>query len=369
MKCLRPTLSLLLLLAMAGGCGSRVEIDEPDDLSADALPAASCDHGLAKCYHPHNGIAFCTDLGTDPHNCGDCSEICPADQTCSGGLCVDGCRDGLIMCNGKCIDPATDALHCAASGDCQGDAAGTACQPGEVCVNALCHPACPAGLTHCDGECIDPLTSNHHCGASATCSGIDAGLECPAGAICSAGMCAVDCQQGLIECSGKCINPLTSTLFCGASQDCIDANAGSECKPGYLCSTGACAINCQEDLVTCAGTCIDPLSSQTFCGADGDCYGNSQGTTCKPGETCYQGSCVLLCPPGMLVCDGICTNPLLSNAHCGAAADCYGPNAGELCAPGYLCTDGTCVAFPACGDGECNGDETCDDCPDDCGEC
>lgn len=35
----------------------------------------------------------------------------------------------------------------------------------------------------------------------------------------------------------------------------------------------------------------------------------------------------------------------------------------------YACQDGACIPAPVCGDGTCNGDETCITCPADCGQC
>jgi len=49
-----------------------------------------------------------------------------------------GCDEGAVWCDGQCIDPATDPVHCGASGDCQGDYAGTQCGPAQSCREGFC---------------------------------------------------------------------------------------------------------------------------------------------------------------------------------------------------------------------------------------
>jgi hypothetical protein len=75
------------------------------------------------------------------------------------------------------------------------------------------------------------------------------------------------------------------------------------------------------------------------------------------GAYCGDGAC-----NGDETCDscpddcGVCPAP-----ECGDGA-CNGDETCDSC-------PGDCGACPECGDGACNGDETCDSCPDDCGAC
>lgn len=331
----------LLLAGLSGACGSSIELAAMSDALESGLPAI-CDKELTRCYDPDNGLAFCADLSNDPENCGGCGEGCPIEQTCSAGTCVEGCRDGMVVCDGACLDPEYANKHCGAQGDCLGDNAGVACPQDEKCLEGTCVPACPQGMAFCAGGCVDPMTSAEHCGAYGACVGGGAGEACAAGEICSAGNCALQCQAGLIECGWTCVDPTSSLLYCGAVGNCLGKNRGVECGDGFLCTGGQCLINCQPDLVECNGLCTDPLTSQVHCGASGDCLNENAGSACAAGETCYFGECTLLCQAGMIVCDGLCTDPLSSNAHCGATADCLDDNAGELCEPGSFCTDGEC---------------------------
>jgi len=48
---------------------------------------------------------------------------------------------------------------------------------------------------------------------------------------------------------------------------------------------------CATGLVWCSGACIDPQTSQAFCGASGDCSGPNAGVACGDGEFCLEGTC------------------------------------------------------------------------------
>jgi hypothetical protein len=91
------------------------------------------------------------------------------------------------------------------------------------------------------------------------------------------------------------VDPNTDEAFCGASTDCLAANAGVTCASGELCDgSGVCATTCQSGLLDCSGTCIDPDSNPTFCGATTDCLAANVGTTCGANEACSGGACVAL---------------------------------------------------------------------------
>ena len=55
------------------------------------------------------------------------------------------CKASYVYCEGQCIDPSTDPLHCGASDNCQGRAAGALCTGGNVCIDGSCGTACGAG--------------------------------------------------------------------------------------------------------------------------------------------------------------------------------------------------------------------------------
>ncbi|MSP61844.1 MAG: hypothetical protein EXR72_16220 [Myxococcales bacterium] len=61
-------------------------------------------------------------------DCGACNSTCGGGTVCTGGLC--GCPQGTKLCNGSCVNTATNANNC---GACN-----TKCLLGQVCVNGLC---------------------------------------------------------------------------------------------------------------------------------------------------------------------------------------------------------------------------------------
>jgi len=146
-------------------------------------------------------------------------------------------------------------------------------------------PPCPAGLAACGAVCVNPQSDNLHCG--------DCDTACEAGYACSAGQCELTCQTGLVACDTRCVDPLTDAMNCGATGDCVGANAGTTCSAQEFCDgAGTCATACQTGFVACDGTCIDPNTDETHCGASGNCGPNQMGVMCMPGQSCMAGACV-----------------------------------------------------------------------------
>lgn len=279
----------------------------------------------------------------------------------STGSTAAPCPSTQVMCGAVCVDPQTDRQHCGASGDCAGASAGTACAGGQVCSVGHCALSCQSTRVACDGGCIDPATDRSHCGASGDCAGANAGATCGAGEVCSGGHCALTCQATQVACDGTCIDPRTDRAHCGATGDCTGAGAGTACANGQVCSGGRCALSCQDSLVACDGTCIDPSTDRDHCGASGACAaGTAQaGAACQAGELCQGGRCVHTCPGAQIACNGECVDPDLDRAHCGATGDCAGANAGATCAAGMVCSGGQCQLTCQTGLVNCGG--TCID--------
>ncbi|GAG34147.1 unnamed protein product, partial [marine sediment metagenome] len=248
-------------------------------------------------------------------------------------------------CGEVCIDPMTDDDYCGATLDCEEGNAGVQCEPWEQCNGTgTCELYCQTGLVDCDGFCVDSMVDPDYCGATGDCQGANAGVVCGAGEYCDLGVCTSSCPGGLIDCNGTCVDPLTDRTYCGASGDCQGASAGTTCAPGQICDgTGNCALSCQAGLVECNGTCVDPLTNRMYCGASGDCQGANAGAQCGSGEICVNGQCEISCPTGQLDCGGFCVNPLTDEDYCGASGDCQGANAGQTCAWGQRCVNGSCV--------------------------
>ena len=236
---------------------------------------------------------FCVDTRYDPNHCGGCGAPCVGDDVCSNGLCQPNCAPGWVECNGACVDPNRNSTFCGAVGDCVGANAGVTCGLGEVCNGSgVCQVSCQAGNLECDGTCVNPLSDEGYCGASADCLGANAGVVCAAGEVCDgAGACRPNCQDGLIDCNGTCIDPSNHESYCGATADCQGANAGAMCANGELCVDSACQLNCPGGTLECGGNCVDPQVNPNFCGATGDCLGGNAGQVCGANEFCSNGTC------------------------------------------------------------------------------
>ncbi|HMJ50523.1 MAG TPA: hypothetical protein VK540_00550 [Polyangiaceae bacterium] len=196
---------------------------------------------------------------------------------------------------------------CGASGGSIGvDCVGTI-GTGALCAGSTC--ACPGGQVDCGSACIDPASNRTYCGATGDCvapapglPGTDCALD---GRICVSSNCAVTCPGTQINCGGVCIEPSTDETYCGASGACTPGagplgtdgiNCSTDVGTGALCTGSACA--CPSGQVACVGTCVDPNTNVTYCGASGNCTnvggGNSDGTPCLSNQACLGGACLQL---------------------------------------------------------------------------
>lgn len=151
-------------------------------------------------------------LRTDEMNCGRCGTRCSGGDSCCAGECVDTrddddhcgacgerCANGTRCRNGACM-PVTmpmagmPAGGSGGSGGMSGAPAGGAGGAG----GSQCSPACAAGETCCNGNCVDLMNDPDHCG---TCDNA----------------CDFD-ERGC--CGGTCVNFLDGK-HCGACDvDC-----------------------------------------------------------------------------------------------------------------------------------------------------
>ena len=135
------------------------------DVASQSVPQHVAQHGDAVCGAGSTTCCVtpehaCTDLESDPNNCGSCGNVCPAGATCEHGECV-----GEVACTGCDLDrPCGLRVDCGdGSGDCncwvKADRSGCFCGVFDPCSN---HPpcdlddSCPQGLT-CVENCCGKL--------------------------------------------------------------------------------------------------------------------------------------------------------------------------------------------------------------------
>ncbi len=313
--------------ANCGACGSVCESGLVATRCRDGVcERATCAVGEEFC----GAVDGCRDLTTDPEHCGACGNAC-VDTFCINGICEDvpgegdPCDAGLTVCNGSCVNVLDDPNAC---GNCT-----TVCQAGDVCLNGVCSPGatpCPnPGDIDCNGFCVNGTADPANCGG---CGVVCAtGEECVGGACQAAQAPPVDCtSQGLADCGGVCIDTLNDAANCGAcGTACL---AGESCNGG-TCVTGAAgaAVDCTtQGLVDCGGVCIDVLTDFGNCGGCG--------VACPAGNECVGGACqapvvAAVCAAGLIECvPGSCTDPMTDLLNCGGCGVvCVNQCSGGVC--------------------------------------
>jgi hypothetical protein len=324
----------------------------------------------------------CVDPTTDPIHCGAtigcgvsgglAGTTCVSGQVCNTGTCSVSCPGSQVNCGGICVDPTTDPIHCGATTGCGVGGTGTggaSCASGQVCNVGVCSVSCPGTQVNCNGVCVDPKTDPIHCGATLGCGvgGIGTGgASCASGQVCNVGACSVSCPGTQVNCNGACVDPKTDQIHCGATAGCGTSGglAGASCASGQVCNAGACSVSCPGTQVNCNGVCVDPKTDRLHCGATSGCgvSGGSGGATCASGQVCNAGACSVSCPGSQVNCGGLCVDLQTDGLHCGTCA--------TTCASGKACVAGVCSASCASGQTACGGvcTNTSFD-PSNCGAC
>jgi hypothetical protein len=282
-------------------CDLLIDEGAAPDLGCTGLEQCSggfctCDGALLYCG------SLCTDLNSDPANCGECGNACQAGFACTAGAC--SCDAPSTVCDGTCTDLDTDAANCGACGN--------ACPDTLSCVEGLC--ACAPGQLACGERCVSADVDPNNCGGC--------GIVCGPTQNCTDGVCA--CPAGFGACGGECRNLATDPDNCG--------RCGNACAVGAACDAGSCA--CPGRQTDCDGTCTDTRIDEQNCGRCG--------STCSGRETCTGGACS--CPATATLCGADCTDTLTDANNCGGC--------GIVCAAGTGCEAGVCGC-------PCGGD-TCD---------
>ncbi|MGM0595670.1 MAG: hypothetical protein ACQES9_01395 [Myxococcota bacterium] len=147
----------------------------------------------------------CTDLSTDPDNCGSCNNKCGFDEFCQLGECIKDCGD-LINCDNTCVDIDTDTEHC---GSCNNSCP----NPNNIlveCDEGECHYQCKTNYADCnqdldltdsDGCEVNLVNDDEHCGYC--------GLDCGNFAKCINQTC-----QASLELEAPCSQFSSSDPYC-----------------------------------------------------------------------------------------------------------------------------------------------------------
>lgn len=240
-------------------------------------------------------------------SCGACGVVCsdPA-KPCmhqGGDVATDyacGCKDGLQLCQGRCVDMKDDDLHCGACRNvCPKTGDGGPLDPelhlyygcvDEVCGRRKCEPT----WSDCDGNphngCEASMLSNDNCGAC--------------GNACSAGQrCQKDVYGGI-----QCMCP-DGQSYCSrgtSAGSCHDFDSDPD-------NCGGCNFTCRRfDFYTSVGVCVKGVCKLECLTGQADCNGNQSdgcevnvssdprncggcGIVCDAiaGQACVQGRCVV----------------------------------------------------------------------------
>ncbi|WP_338872367.1 MXAN_6577-like cysteine-rich protein [Myxococcus stipitatus] len=246
---------------------------------------------------------------TDIDECAEGTDTCAPAEVCvnlpGSYLCLPSCLPPRMTCDGECVDVLSNNSHC---GTC-----GNVCAAGTSCTLGVClPPACLPPRMTCGGACVDVLSDNNHCG---TCGNV-----CAAGTTCTAGVCLPPvCLPPRMTCDGECVDVLSDNNHCGT--------CGNVCAAGTTCTLGACLqVVCLPPRMMCDGACVDVLSCDSHCGTCGN--------VCATGTSCSLGACLPGCLPPRMTCDGACVDVQSNNSHCGTC--------GNACAAGKSCAAGVC---------------------------
>ena len=251
-------LTSLLIASGMFGCGSDSDSGNPETPQSCQISQAECTLegktlNIEKC--------ICVDSGTPVQNCPLTEAMCAsANKTLDDANCVcvdsqppQGCKITQADCEsqGKTLDDA----NC-------------------VCVDSQPPQECKTdGLVKCDGTCIDPKTSNIYCGANENCENY---TSCKDTETCTEGRCRptkcesdehfydVICEKDSLENCGehglKCANTVAGWKSGACTQGRCEV---LQCIDGFHvdANTGKCV----QDTNTCCGASCTKCTSEEYC--------------------------------------------------------------------------------------------------------
>jgi hypothetical protein len=219
--------------AHCGSCATKCSAPANGIATCDSGTCGfTCQPGFTRCG------GECVNVAINPSHCGACGNACSSysgSMTCSAGSCqVTTCNPGYADCDGfgfNACETKTEfnVMNC---GGC-----GIRCLPppnaSPTCEFGKCGFACLPGFILCDGRCVDPKSD------AANCGGCGNACSFPnAGATCTAGACAITaCTASWANCDGAVVNgcetnTMTSAASCGGCADSKPARlVGLEMTP------------------------------------------------------------------------------------------------------------------------------------------
>jgi hypothetical protein len=125
----------------------------------------------------------CIDITTDPNNCGACGNKCASGTTCTAGTCT--CPTGQTLCAGVCVSTSCPTNQTFNTTTCTCQCAPITCASGATQDPKTCQCVCPTGQIICNGACVNVASDINNCGSC--------GHACPSGAVCTSGTCSGGC--------------------------------------------------------------------------------------------------------------------------------------------------------------------------------
>ena len=362
----------LLTAGLLLGCPADDRVET--DVCHAIADGTSCDDGNPCTVNDKCGQGLCLGAPVKDRTTCDDQDPCTVDDECMAGVCV-----GLNVCRTPSEDvaPATG---------CDGQAAGAACDDGDLCTTG---DACD-GTGQCVGTAVSCAASAGGCvvgtcdAATGACvdgpaqdgTGCDDGDPCTTGEKCSTGVCGgatladdgTPCDDGKADTlsdackSGLCVGqPKPCDGVCCDGEEGIVCDDGNGCTEGDVCADKRCVgaprvMDCtQLDAACVVGACVPATGT---CGPvqRPDGIPCDDGLLCTLDDACQTGSCRGV----RRDCTGL-DEPCVVGVCDAATGDCQAVNRSD----GYPCHDGDpCTGHDDCNAGVCRGEvdlcEACD---------